>query len=56
MTTEKAKQILADQIKRATEFDRRGDVVMRGQVLRNIEDLPLSNRYVHAALVAAGLK
>ncbi len=56
MTSEKAKQILADEIKRAVEFDRRGDVTMRGQVLRNIEDLPLSNRYVSAALKAAGLK
>jgi hypothetical protein len=55
MTTEKAKQVLADEIKRAVEFNRRGDVVMRGQVLRNIEDLPLPTRYVDAAIKAANL-
>ena len=39
----------------AVAADNRGDVVMRGQTLRNIEDLPLPASYVRAALKKSGL-
>ena len=56
MTNGHAKQILADMIRYAVEYDRRGDVVMRDQEIRNISDIPLSNRTINAALKKAGLK
>ena len=46
---------IADAIARATEYDRRGDVVMRNQVIREMYDLPQSIRYIKAAITAAGL-
>lgn len=55
MTISKAKDILTQEIKRAVEFNRRRDVTMRDQVLRNIEDLPLSAQYVAKALKAHGM-
>jgi len=46
---------IADAIARATEYDRRGDVVLRNQVIREMYDLPQSVAYIKAAITAAGL-
>jgi hypothetical protein len=46
---------VADAISRAQEYDRRGDVVLRSQTIREMYDLPAPVRYVQAALRNAGL-
>jgi hypothetical protein len=46
---------IADAIARAKEYDRRGDVVLRNQVIREMYDLPQSVEYIKAAITAAGL-
>jgi hypothetical protein len=46
---------IAEAIARATEYDRRGDVVLRNQVIREMYDLPQSVEYIKAAITAAGL-
>lgn len=55
MKFEKAKQVLSEEIKRAINFDRCGNVTMRQQVLLNIQDLPLPNRYIDDALKSHNL-
>ena len=42
-------------IARAIEFDRRGDVVLRSQTIRDMYDLPVTVNYVRKALKTAGL-
>ena len=54
---EHAKEILARLIEQATDYDRRGDVTLRDQIvsrLRN-EEMGLPTAYVEAALKNAGL-
>lgn len=55
MKTEQAKQVLTDLIRLAVSRDRRGEVVLRQQALRSIEDLSLPPEYVTAALRPHGL-
>ena len=55
MTTTHAKAVLSQMIANASEYDRRDDVVMRQQVIRNAMDLPLGLDYIKAALRDAGL-
>jgi hypothetical protein len=56
MKTEHAKEVLSEMITQAADYDRRGDVVMRNQKLKDISDLPLPQKYIDAALKSAGLK
>lgn len=49
MTREKSLSVLNDLIALAIEYDRRGDVVLRDQTIRNIEDLPVSFRQIRIA-------
>lgn len=55
MKIEQAKALLSETVKLAVSADERGDVVMRGQHLKTIEDLPLPVPYVRAALEEHGL-
>ena len=55
MKTEQAKQTLNNLIELALDCDDAGNVVMRQQHLRTIEDLPLSAKYVRECLKNAGL-
>jgi hypothetical protein len=55
MKTEQAKQTLTNLIELALDCDDAGNIVMRQQHLRTIEDLPLSAKYVREALKKAGL-
>lgn len=55
MKAEQAKTVLTRMIEQAVAADKRGDVTMRNQKLRNIEDLPLPVAYVRAALKKHGL-
>ena len=55
MTKTHAKAVLSQMVANASEYDRRGDVVMRQQVIRNAMDLPLAISYIKAALRDAGL-
>ena len=55
MNSEKAKAVLSDMTRQAVAADNRGDVVMRDEKLRNIEDLPLPAKSVRAALAEHGL-
>jgi hypothetical protein len=55
MGTEQAKQTLTNLIEMGLQCDAAGNVVMRQQHLRTIEDLPLSAKYVREAVKHAGL-
>jgi hypothetical protein len=55
MSIEQAKQSLVSLIELALQCDATGNVVMRQQHLRTIEDLPLSAKYVRESLKKAGL-
>jgi hypothetical protein len=55
MKTEQAKQSLTNLIELALQCDATGNVVIRQQHLRTIEDLPLPAKYVREALKNAGL-
>ena len=55
MSSDNLKEVLSRMVNRAAEYSDDGNVVNRGQVLRDIEDLPLPPAYVCAALKAEGL-
>jgi hypothetical protein len=55
MDNEQAKAIMSGLIDQAISSDNRGDVTMRNQTLRNIQELSLSSRYVRLEMKKCGL-
>lgn len=55
--TEHAKEILDANIRQAKEYDERGDVTLRNQIVQRLlgDEMGLSTAYVRAALKNAGL-